>query len=87
MCDERVGNDGGAMAETIHSPALQEVEITFAIIIRQPHAAAFSKDDFRAWRDVHQRINVVLTEFHFKTPRVIPEVDKKIAKNAKLKRN
>ncbi|MNO07829.1 hypothetical protein D3C81_2301930 [compost metagenome] len=53
------------MAEAVDGPALQVVEVAFALMVSQPHAVAFGENQFRTVGDVEQSIDGVLAEFHF----------------------
>ncbi len=53
---ERVGQDRRRMAEAIHGPALDEIEIALAGCIPKPGAFAPYEYGFGARGDVHQRV-------------------------------
>jgi len=53
---QRVGHDIRRVAEAIHRPALDEIEIALAGVVPQPGAFAAGEDDARARGDVHQRV-------------------------------
>ena len=50
------------MAETVHRPTLQPVEVALAVMVGQPHALTFGEDQRRTVGDVEQRVGVVLVE-------------------------
>ena len=50
------------VTEAVHRPALQPVEITLAVMVGQPHAAAFGEYQRRPVGDVQQRLGRVLGE-------------------------
>jgi hypothetical protein len=50
---DRIGDRVRAMAETVHGPALNEIEIRLAALVAQPRAAPL--DEYERWaaRDLH----------------------------------
>src|SRR5262249_31659978 len=52
---ERLAHDLRTVAETVHGPALHEVEIRLAVVIGEPGAPAAHEDVRGTIGDVHQR--------------------------------
>jgi hypothetical protein len=46
------------MTQAIDSPALQKVEVAFAVVINQPGAQTFGHYELRALRDEHHGVTV-----------------------------
>jgi hypothetical protein len=53
-----------AMTQTIHRPALDEVEVSLLVVVVEPGTLAVREHDLRTVRDEHQRFDGVLLEIH-----------------------
>jgi len=51
-----VGNRVMAMAETVHGPTLDEIEICLSALVAQPRTAPFDEYERRAVRDLHEGV-------------------------------
>ena len=52
------------MTKAVHRPALQIIQIAFAVMVGQPHPITRSKDQRRALGNMQERIRVVVLEGH-----------------------
>src|SRR5262245_57203855 len=64
LCGERVRDRAWAVAEAVHRPTLDEVQVLAALVVVDPGALAAHEDERRPRGDLHQRVQWKLGELH-----------------------